>query len=145
MNLSLCLNLPVNLGLCLLPVNQGVSITCEPGSVSLFACELKSMLLSACDCVHVHVCVTLCVLCMRYPSSQTHSHTHTLSQLFTSIGNERANVLLEKHCHSERIAQDSPREIRDTFIRAKYESKAWIPRNPVDTPDVLNKVGVVIT
>ena len=31
------------------------------------------------------------------------------------------------------------RDIRENFIRAKYELKAWIPRSPSSPPEVLGK------
>ena len=66
------------------------------------------------------------------------------SQLFQTIGNEKSNQLWEKHCQSARLDPEAPREIRESFIRTKYESKAWIPRTTKDSPEVLNKVGVAI-
>ena len=59
-----------------------------------------------------------------------------------AIGNEKANMFWEKHFQGERIAGNSPREIRENFIRSKYESKCWIPRSSGDTQEVLNKVHV---
>ena len=65
-----------------------------------------------------------------------------LLQLFISIGNYSANLFWERHFKGERIPTDSPREIRESFIRSKYESKAWIPDNAIGTQDDLDKVGV---
>ena len=56
------------------------------------------------------------------------------------VGNKKSNVFWEKHCQSVKLESSSPREIREMYIRTKYESKAWIPRNVGDTSEVLSKV-----
>lgn len=60
-----------------------------------------------------------------------------------AIGNERANVFWVRHFQGDRLPHDSPREIRENFIRSKYESKSWIPRSSGDTQEILNKVQAV--
>jgi hypothetical protein len=44
-----------------------------------------------------------------------------------TIGNDNANKFWERHLKGTKIDPQSPREIRESFIRSKYESKSWIP------------------
>ena len=43
------------------------------------------------------------------------------------IGNDRSNQFWEKHCKQERLTSDVERDIRESFIRAKYQDRSWIP------------------
>ena len=63
------------------------------------------------------------------PHTHIHNHTHTCTytQLMVTIGNDNANSFWEHHYHGERLPADMEREIRENFIRAKYQVKSWIP------------------
>ena len=61
-----------------------------------------------------------------------------------TIGNYCASLFWERHFKGERIPTDSPREIRESFIRSKYESKAWVPDNGLTDQGELDKVGVAV-
>ena len=49
-------------------------------------------------------------------------------QLMVEIGNDRSNQFWEKHCKQERLQANVERDIRESFIRAKYQDKSWIPQ-----------------
>ena len=44
-----------------------------------------------------------------------------------AIGNDRANRFWEYHYVGEKLPHDVEREIRETFIRSKYQGRSWIP------------------
>lgn len=54
------------------------------------------------------------------------------------IGNERSNVFWEKHCKQERLQANVERDIRESFIRAKYQDRSWIPQ-PTGESEALSK------
>ena len=57
------------------------------------------------------------------------------------IGNERANSFWERHSqHRERLPADVERDIRENFIRAKYQVKSWIPTSTGESQEALNKL-----
>ena len=43
-----------------------------------------------------------------------------------TIGNDNANSFWEHHYLGKRLPADVEREIREEFIRAKYQVKSWI-------------------
>ena len=58
-----------------------------------------------------------------------------------TIGNERANSFWERHSqHRERLPADVERDIRENFIRAKYQVKSWIPTPTGESKEALNKL-----
>ena len=58
-----------------------------------------------------------------------------------TIGNERANLFWERHSqHRERLPADVERDIRENFIRAKYQVKSWIPTSTGESQETLNKL-----
>ncbi len=56
------------------------------------------------------------------------------------IGNEKANKFWENHYQGERLPHDVERDIRENFIRAKYETMSWIPRPTGESRDALTKL-----
>ena len=56
------------------------------------------------------------------------------------VGNENSNKFWERHFNGDRLPQDVERDIRENFIRAKYEMKSWIPRPTGESQEVLNKL-----
>ena len=63
------------------------------------------------------------------------------AQLMNVIGNERANSFWERHSqHKERLPADVERDIRENFIRAKYQVKSWIPTPTGESKETLNKL-----
>ena len=55
------------------------------------------------------------------------------------IGNERANSFWERHSqHREKLPADVERDIRENFIRAKYQVKSWIPTPTGESQEALN-------
>jgi len=56
-----------------------------------------------------------------------HIWTDNLIKLMVTIGNDNANSFWEHHYHGEHLPADMEREIRENFIRAKYQVKSWIP------------------
>lgn len=61
-------------------------------------------------------------------------------QLMVTIGNNNANSLWEKYCTGDRLPADVEREIRETFIRAKYQTKSWIPRPTGESRETLSRL-----
>ena len=58
-----------------------------------------------------------------------------------TIGNERSNSFWERHSqHKERLPANVERDIRENFIRAKYEVKSWIPASTGESQETLNKL-----
>ncbi|CAI8051664.1 Arf-GAP with Rho-GAP domain, ANK repeat and PH domain-containing protein 1 [Geodia barretti] len=55
------------------------------------------------------------------------------------IGNERSNQFWEKHCQQERLEAGVERDIRESFIRAKYQDRAWIPQPTGEDREALSK------
>ena len=63
------------------------------------------------------------------------------AQLMNVIGNERANSFWERHSQrKERLPADVERDIRENFIRAKYQVKSWIPTPTGESKETLNKL-----
>ena len=63
------------------------------------------------------------------------------AQLMNVIGNERANSFWERHSQrKERLPADVERDIREHFIRAKYQVKSWIPTPTGESKETLNKL-----
>ena len=57
------------------------------------------------------------------------------------IGNERSNSFWERHSQRrERLPADVERDIRENFIRAKYQVKSWIPTPTGESKEALNKL-----
>lgn len=56
------------------------------------------------------------------------------------IGNDSANKFWENHYQGERLPQDVERDIRENFIRAKYEIMSWIPRPTGENKETLTKL-----
>ena len=57
------------------------------------------------------------------------------------IGNERSNSFWERHSqHREKLPADVERDIRENFIRAKYQVKSWIPTPTGESQEALNKL-----
>ena len=55
------------------------------------------------------------------------------------IGNDLSNQFWEHHHQQrERLPANVEREIREQFIRAKYQTKSWIPRRNTSVIEVLN-------
>ena len=59
-------------------------------------------------------------------------------QLMTKIGNDDSNHFWERHYQGQRLPADVENEIREEFIRAKYVTRSWIPRDMVDDKEVFN-------
>ena len=59
----------------------------------------------------------------------------------TPIKLKHSNNMLVKvcHCRGPTLFTFTFRDIRENFIRAKYELKAWIPRQAYSPHEVLNK------
>lgn len=55
------------------------------------------------------------------------------------IGNNRSNVFWEKHCKQERLQANVERDIRESFIRAKYQDRSWIPQPTGESSEALSK------
>ncbi len=56
------------------------------------------------------------------------------------IGNNSSNNFWEKHFNGECLPHDVERDIRENFIRAKYETMSWIPRPTGESQESLNKL-----
>lgn len=56
------------------------------------------------------------------------------------IGNANSNAFWEKHYNGKRLPHDVERDIREDFIRAKYEVKSWIPRPTGESQEALDKL-----
>ena len=56
------------------------------------------------------------------------------------IGNDNGNRFWEKHWSGERLPADVEREIRENFIRAKYQMKSWIPRPTGESKEALSRL-----
>ena len=69
-----------------------------------------------------------------------HAGTLSLVQLMVDIGNENSNKFWERHYNGDRLPHDVERDIRENFIRAKYEIMSWIPRPTGESQEVLNKL-----
>ena len=61
-------------------------------------------------------------------------------QLMQEIGNDNGNSFWEKHWSGERLPADVEREIRESFIRSKYQTKSWIPIPTGESKEALNKL-----
>ena len=61
-------------------------------------------------------------------------------QLMNAIGNERSNSFWERHLQEEKLPADVERDIREGFIRAKYEVKSWIPTPTGESRETLSKL-----
>ena len=61
-------------------------------------------------------------------------------QLMQEIGNDNGNRFWEKHWSGERLPADVEREIRENFIRAKYQMKSWIPRPTGESKEALSRL-----
>ena len=72
--------------------------------------------------------------------THTHTHTRTCTQLMVTIGNDCANTFWEHHYHGDRLPADMEREIRENFIRAKYQVKSWIPTHTGEGRDNLSQL-----
>ena len=58
-----------------------------------------------------------------------------------TIGNERSNSFWERHSQRrDRLPADVERDIRENFIRAKYQVKSWIPTPTGESQETLNKL-----
>ena len=66
-------------------------------------------------------------------------HAHTPKQLMVEIGNERSNQFWEKHCKQERLQAGVERDIRECFIRAKYQDRSWIPQPSAEDRETLSQ------
>ena len=55
------------------------------------------------------------------------------------IGNDRSNQFWEKHCKQERLQADVERDIRESFIRAKYQDRSWIPQPSGESQEALSR------
>ena len=60
-------------------------------------------------------------------------------QLMVTIGNDNANSFWEHHYHGTRLPADVEREIREQFIRAKYQDKSWIDNSSREMKEALNR------
>ena len=67
------------------------------------------------------------------------SHPHARMQLMVTIGNDNANSFWEHHYHGTRLPADVEREIREQFIRAKYQDKLWIDNSSREMKEALNR------
>ena len=56
------------------------------------------------------------------------------------IGNDNSNSFWEKHHTKECLPADVEREIREPYIRAKYEMKSWIPRRTGESKEMLSQL-----
>jgi len=56
------------------------------------------------------------------------------------VGNENSNGFWERHFSGSRLPADVERDIRENFIRAKYETKSWIPRSTGESQQALDKL-----
>ena len=56
-----------------------------------------------------------------------------------TIGNDNANSFWEHHYHGTRLPADVEREIREQFIRAKYQDKSWIDNSSREMKEALNR------
>ena len=55
------------------------------------------------------------------------------------IGNDRSNLFWEKHCKQERLQSDVERDIRESFIRAKYQDRSWILQPSGESREALSR------
>ena len=69
------------------------------------------------------------------PPSLPPSCTH---KLMVTIGNDNANSFWEHHYLGKRLPADVEREIREEFIRAKYQVKSWIATPSVEGKEALS-------
>ena len=56
-----------------------------------------------------------------------------------AIGNDRSNTFWEQRCQRERLPGDVEREIRETYIRAKYQDRSWIPEHSGEGTEALSR------
>ncbi|XP_019855675.1 PREDICTED: arf-GAP with Rho-GAP domain, ANK repeat and PH domain-containing protein 1-like isoform X2 [Amphimedon queenslandica] len=90
------------------------------------------------ECSGVHRAMGVHISKVRSVELDTEIWTDTLINLMVTIGNYSANLFWERHFKGERIPTDCPREIRESFIRSKYESKSWVPDNALADQEELN-------
>uniref|UniRef100_A0A1X7TTF8 Uncharacterized protein n=2 Tax=Amphimedon queenslandica TaxID=400682 RepID=A0A1X7TTF8_AMPQE len=91
------------------------------------------------ECSGVHRAMGVHISKVRSVELDTEIWTDTLINLMVTIGNYSANLFWERHFKGERIPTDCPREIRESFIRSKYESKSWVPDNALANQEELDK------
>ena len=70
-----------------------------------------------------------------FPPLSPHAHM----QLMVTIGNDNANSFWEHHYHGTRLPADVEREIREQFIRAKYQDKSWIDNSSREIKEALSR------
>ena len=56
-----------------------------------------------------------------------------------TIGNDNANSFWEHHYPGKRLPADVEREIREEFIRAKYQVKSWIANPSGEGKEALSR------
>jgi hypothetical protein len=82
------------------------------------------------ECSGVHRSMGVLVSKVRSLELDRSIWTESLIRLMVEIGNDRSNQFWEKHCQQERLQAGVERDIRESFIRAKYQVRSWIPQLP---------------
>ncbi len=56
------------------------------------------------------------------------------------VGNDNSNNFWERYYQGNRLSADVEREIREQFIRAKYQMMSWISRPTGESGDMLGQL-----
>ena len=60
------------------------------------------------------------------------------------IGNDNSNQFWEHHCRQDRLPASVEREIRENFIRSKYQTKCWVPRCELSKEELSHQLCAAI-
>ena len=108
--------------------------------VFVFVCTVYVFVFVCTYCISVCVCVCVCVCVFKeLLLLMLYMYVHTTPQLMVEIGNDRSNLFWEKHCKQERLKADVERDIRESFILAKYKDHSWIPEPSGEDRETLSR------
>jgi hypothetical protein len=97
------------------------------------------------DCSGVHRALGVHISKVRSAELDKSIWTDSLVDLMVALGNSTANRFWEHHLQQEKLDAEVERDIREAFIRAKYETKAWIPRVGDDKVTLSKALCVSVT